>query len=538
MLGIGPQWIGIAIEQTGIRYIRLNKKKVWEIDKKCYLPLEPGMIIENQIADGEALQKQLKVWVKREKIKGRNISLSIPPSQIIIRKMSIPSTNPKEVKELVKLEVETGLHLPFENPVYDYVTTELDEENTHLLVFAAPSKLIEDYVGVLKYAGINVSSVEISATALARTLAESHEEIFEETMLIHLEKSLLDIHLFRNGYPVFMRTINLSDLQQRNTGHLTDEDEVSSDNPVGTEDYLSSEKIGEITAEISRMLNFYQYSLHDGSARITDLVIMGLPKSRKQLSDELSSIMTEQNVRAISFDHCDVIMDDPEINDYRNALGTAMKNNGSFAIDLLPREDVETQVFPYVAMGLALTWIVGIIAVALMYLGNQGQISSQTLRIEALNNQSVMLQQELSALQVSGAGGTNTQSVIDEILNYRVDAVDVLDELDGQLPQGGVIRDITYTSHSQIALTINFVRMEDAASYLVELRKMSFTISSMLDNVTMETTIAGSSDQTPLPNRIYSAVYRVDMNQPQVVSTEQAEETGLEGGDLDDGTTK
>jgi type IV pilus assembly protein PilN len=538
MLGIGPQWIGIAIEQTGIRYIRLNKKKDWEIDKKCYLPLEPGMIIENRIADGEALQKLVKQWVKQEKLRGGKISLSIPPSQMIIRKMTIPSTNPKQVKELVKLEVETGLQLPFDNPVYDYVTTEIDEENTYLLVIATPRKLIEDYVAVLEYAGMKVSSVEISATAIARTLAVTHAEIFEETMLIHLEQSLMDIYMFRSGHPVFMRTIDLYDLQKGNPVTLTEEDELSTGEAVGTEDFLSSEKIIEITAEISRMLNFYQYSLHDGSTRITDLIITGSPKSRLQLLDELVPIMAEQNVRAISFEHCDGIKADPDMNDYRNALGTALKSDGSFGIDLLPREDRETQAFPYVAAGLLLMWLGVFIAVIIMYLGNQGQISSQTLRIEALNNQSVMLEQELTALQVGGAGGMNTQKVIDALLEYRVDAVDVLDELEEQLPKGGVIRDITYTAHSQIVMTINFVGMEDAATYLEKLREMSFTVSSMIDKLSLESTSSGSTDKTPLPNRIYSAVYRVDMNQPQAVATEQTEKIEQEGGGIDDGTNK
>ncbi|OAB42965.1 pilus assembly protein PilM [Paenibacillus glacialis] len=540
MFGLGQQWIGIAIEQTGIRYVRLNKKKTWEIDKKCYLPLELGMIVENQIADGEALQNLLKAWVKQENIKGGKISLSIPPSQMIIRRMSIPSTNPKQVKELVKLEVETGLHLPFENPVYDYVTTELDVENTHLLVFAAPRKLIEDYVAVLEYAGLKVSSVEISATSIARTLAVTQGEIFEETMLLHLEKSLLDVYMFRSGHPVFMRSINLYDLHRRDPVNLNEDDELSSDHDIGVEDQLSPEQIVEITAEISRMLNFYQYSLHDGSTRITDLVITGSTERRIQLLDELSSMMTEQNVRVITFEQSEAIKYDPEMNDYRNALGTALKNNGHFAIDLLPREDREAQVFPYVAMGLSVLWIVGSIAIGVTYVGNQGQISTQTSRIEALNNQTTMLEQELTALQANGTQGKNTKTVIDELMKTRIDAVDVLDELDGQLPEGGVIRDIMYTQHSEIVLTINFVNMDDAAAYLVELRKMSFSISSMLEKLTLESTIPHSDGLTSEGSeatsiRMYSAIFRVDMNQPKVVPIVQTEQ---EGGDVIDGTNK
>ncbi|MCU4295764.1 fimbrial protein, partial [Brevibacterium permense] len=147
-------------EQNGVRYIKLKKNKSWELEKRCFLPLQPGMIVENEIADKMNFSEQLHSWVQENGLKGSEVSLSIPPSQIIIRRMTIPSTNAKQVEQLVKLEVETALHLPFENPVYDYLPTGKDEENTHLLVFAAPRGLVEDYVELLSDAGIKVSAVE------------------------------------------------------------------------------------------------------------------------------------------------------------------------------------------------------------------------------------------------------------------------------------------------------------------------------------------------------------------------------------------
>lgn len=153
MLGLQNPVAGLAIEQTGIRYISFKNKKSWEVRKKRYLPLPPGLIVENQVADSEALLETVKHWVKAERLRGSRVSLSIPPSQIIIRKMSIPSTNPKQVEQLVKLEVETGMHLPFESPVYDYVTMDVDEENSHLLVFAAPASPFKIILMCLKERG-------------------------------------------------------------------------------------------------------------------------------------------------------------------------------------------------------------------------------------------------------------------------------------------------------------------------------------------------------------------------------------------------
>lgn len=78
MLGLQNPVAGLAIEQTGIRYISFKNKKSWEVRKKRYLPLPSGLIVENQVADREALLETVKQWVKVERLRGKRISLSIP----------------------------------------------------------------------------------------------------------------------------------------------------------------------------------------------------------------------------------------------------------------------------------------------------------------------------------------------------------------------------------------------------------------------------------------------------------------------------
>ncbi|AIQ38180.1 hypothetical protein R50345_28415 [Paenibacillus sp. FSL R5-0345] len=530
MLGLGPKVAGISIEATGIRYISFKNKQSWEVRKKRYLPLLPGMIIENQVADSEALYDRVRQWVKKEGLRGSKVSLSIPPSQIIIRKMSIPSTNDKQVEQLVKLEVETGLHLPFENPVYDYVTLEVDEEHSHLLVFAAPRKSIQDYVDILERAGLRISSVEISATALARSIATGHGESFAETMLINLEPSVMDIYMFRNGNPVFIRTINLLDLHKgRNVAATAMEfmadSEVLAETAVAVEEQLSPEQMVEITAEISRMLSFYQYSLHDGSTRIKNLVITGTPSIRKQLDLELQQSLAELDITPISLDQMGKnAVSDLELNDYRVAAGTALKNIISVdTIDLLPREDRETLLFPYVTMGLVAIWLVGTIGTGIYFSANKGQISNGKEELQGLQDRSLMLQVELGKLKNSGPGQLDRKVAIEKIQNSKVIAVPILDELVEGLPPGAVILDINYTYRTAIDLTVNVPAMVDASNYLRQLRQMSFTVDASISKLTEGT--AGQNAGTNSLN-MYTAIYKVNLlpNNQQVNGTDASQE--------------
>lgn len=507
MLGIGQKAAGLSIEQTGIRYVRL-KKKTWEIDKKFFLPLPAGIIEENQIADGGALLELLKKAVKDAKLRGAEVSLSVPPSQMIVRKMVIPSTNSKQVEQLIKLEVETGLHLPFDNPVYDYVETETIDGQMHLLVFAAPRKLIQAYVDVVEASGLKVSSVEISGTALARTITLGQGDIFAETMLIHMEKSLLDVYMFHKGDPVFMRTINLYDITsiERTDDHSDAEPNVPAQ--TGMKQF-APEQIIEVTAEISRMLNFYQYSLHDGTTRIQDIIVTGNAEHREQLYQELRQSMSEIQLHAVDLLHLkDIVSPDPEINDYRLAVGAALKNSGGHKVNLLPREDREKVLFPYVAAALVGIWVLGVAATGTFYVLNKGQISNQDERLDALRDQRGAVEQELTSLSSSGLGQTERSEVIKEIKQYRESAVQILKELVESLPQGSVLRDIGYTYRSSVDITIYVQNMEQSSEYLVNLRRLPFTSDAMI----LKLTKGSRGRDASSPNEdFYTAIYKVNL---------------------------
>lgn len=520
---------GLAIEQTGIRYISFKNKKSWEFRKKSYLPLPPGMILENQVADSEALLKKVKQWVKKEGIRGNRVSLSIPPSQVIIRKMSIPSTNPKQVEQLVKLEVETGLHLPFESPVYDYVTIDVDEESSHLLVFAAPRKPIQDYVDVLEGAGLRVSSVEIAATALARSLALGQNADFEETMLINIEQTVLDIYMFRSGNPVFIRTINQMDLNGEVDSFFQPGLEYTSEAAAASElssDSLTPGQIVEITAEISRMLNFYQYSLHDGTTRIKKVLIAGSKFIRSQLFEELSQSLTELDVSTIGLENpVNGGASDKELNDYRVAAGAALRRGEFLTINLLPREDRETILFPYLAVGLAGLWLLGVLGTGILFATDKGQIAYNEQQIQGAQDRSLMLQAEMAKLNGT-SGAFNRRAAVEEILNYKTDIVPLLNELNDGLPQGGLLRSFNYAYRNSIDLTVRVPSMDAASIYLANLNKMSFTVSAEIQKLTEGDVMTGSGAVSTYT--AYTAVYHVNLL--------QAEEDGQEAIGEEDGS--
>ncbi|AIQ55126.1 pilus assembly protein PilM [Paenibacillus sp. FSL R7-0331] len=546
MFGIGNKAAGVSIEQTGIRYISFKNNQGKQVHKKRFMPLLPGMIVENQVADSEALLDRLRQWVKTKGLRGSAVSLSIPPSQMIIRKMTIPSTVEKQIDQLVKLEVETGLHLPFENPVYDYVVTGQEENESQLIILAAPRKVVQDYVDVLEDAGLKIKSVEVSATALARSIVAGYGHAFNETMLIHLEQSLLDIYMFRGGNPVFMRTINLVDLAQPQSIPFNlskelpfaAEAEAEAAASSATQHHLSAEQIVEITAEISRMLSFYQYSLHDGTTRITELLITGAPDMRSQLQQELQAALPELAIAPIAVDQFAAgVRPDNSLNDYRVAAGAALRDSKLRNINLLPREDRETIVFPYVAVTLAAVWVLGVAGTGILYTSVRGEYADQSTRIQAAQDQNANLQLELASLNSSGAGsGSFDRAAIIEALSAsRVNAAALLNELKSKLPYAAVIREISYSFRGDLLLTVNFTDMEHSGAYLTSLRGMPFAREAVIEKLSEGAASSGAAGG--LSNLMnYSAVYRVN-TAPAAADQQAAEaQAAAEGGADSNGT--
>jgi len=509
MLGFGSKKAGLTIEQNGVRFIQLKNNKTWEVEKQSFLPLDSGTIIENQIADEEKLRIQIRQWAEQEGLKGSRVALSVPPSQVIIRKMAIPAVQPKQVQQLVALEVETGLHLPFEEPVYDFIPIGREkqvqedgreEEITRVLVFAAPRKLISEYIEILDDAGIKTDSVEVSATALSRMAEISQGHPFTDTMLVHLEHAQLDVYMFREGHPIFLRTINLLDIEQEVP--LFESESYLAQKSSLAEDQLSMEQLVEITAEISRMLNFYQYSLHDGAARITELVVTGTEANRRQLVGELRQALAEIEIHELKLESSPGKQEDPSLNLYRVAVGAALRDEKNSLIDLLPRKDRETKTLPYALGALLLVWILAAGGTVFYYVSVQNETEAQVVQMEQLNTE---LQVKQLKLQESNTGAASPQKLIQAILETRTDAAAVLNEINSAIPQRGIIRNIAYQQGTSIDLTVDFTQMDQASVFLASLKEMSFTVDASISRLYQET------DTGTAAARLYGAVYRINM---------------------------
>ncbi|MGO4347266.1 pilus assembly protein PilM [Paenibacillus sp. MCAF9] len=462
----GLNRIGLTIDHTGVRYVKAKKKKGWEIEKSGFLPFAAGLIVEDQFTAVEELRNQLKHWVKAEKLTGAFVTVSIPTSQVIIRKLFIESSNAKELKQLIELEIETALHLPFEKPVYDYVIISSANDRSEVLVYVSPLKWIQQCVALLEGAGLKVKYAELASTALARAIKEKNDTKLESTMLINLDDSNIEIYMFHNSQPVFMRVMNeYEQLAIKETG-------------------LAPELIASINAEISRLLNFYQYSIHEGQSKITHTLVTGNVIGKEQLISEFSLLQPDMLVESQSFASSSPQMKGNEADEYRMAFGLAIRENKDKAINLLPERSINKKQFSAQLVVAGVLWFACLIVIVSLYAGASSSLQKQTKAADALTQSNALLEQELANLNKQSQLDVDPESVIKSIREHRQDAVAVLDQLQDHLPALAAIQTMEYSKPGSIALIVKFVDMKDVADYLSVLRTLPFSGGALLQGFT------------------------------------------------------
>ncbi len=452
MLAMGSKRIGMTVDASGIRYATLRKKNGWEIEKTGFYPFPPGLIEQDGIINDESLRISIRQWAKEERLQGASAILAVPTSQVIVRRLVIPAVNEKELRELIHLEVETAMHLPFDNPVYDYVPVVRGEETTQVLVYAAPRSWIDPLVSMLREARIKVVGTGIAATAIQGAVNPLNLEPPSGHMYIHLKGASVEIAMFHEGNPVFIRSI--------------DED--------GTSEGLSGLRVGELTAEISRMLSFYQFGIHEGSSKITKGILSGGGDSAKTLMNALRQALPDVDFYEAGAASIAAGMESDIAENYLVPGGLLVRSESVRQLTLLPRIDRETRYAPLAVSLIVVAWIACAALSVYGYAAATADSSRKEERILALGQERLALQRQISKAGSSAASGSDPYEQAEQLRASKQDVAALARGLEEILPPASRLVNFRYAKGGQLLADVRMATLGDASKYLFDLRRVSW----------------------------------------------------------------
>jgi type IV pilus assembly protein PilM len=291
-----------------IRFLELKQSSPLLVASMDERPLPEGVIKGGRIVDEETLLFILEECIDEWKIKRKSVRFVVPDPFVVIRKVSIPSDiREDEMAGYLFLEIGSSIHLPFEDPIFDFSSLETSGEKQEILLVASQEEIVDSYKLLLEEVKLKPVAADIAPLALYRTvLHEGKASPYEHTMLLHMDEQLLTISIFHKHEPIFTRPIVLEDeIEDSDTEYPM----------VILQDALN---------EIEKVMNFYRYSLYKGEQSVEKTVVSGGHPRLNTLKEQLQERVTIP-VELLQLKNVTTLYDEKVPAGYAIALGLALK---------------------------------------------------------------------------------------------------------------------------------------------------------------------------------------------------------------------
>jgi len=202
-LDIGSSSVKMAyVKSAGIEN-RLKKFGVY--------PLPADSIVDGAIMDHAAVVEGIQGVMQSLKIREKNVAISLSGHSVIIKKVQLATTTAEELEESIQWEVEQYIPFDIKDVKIDFhVIGPLKDDPTKMdvLLVAAKTDLINDYISVVKEAGLIPRIVDIDSLAIGNVFESTHPVSDEQVpMVVNIGASFMNINVLHAGVPLFTRDV-------------------------------------------------------------------------------------------------------------------------------------------------------------------------------------------------------------------------------------------------------------------------------------------------------------------------------------------
>ncbi len=281
--------VGIDIGSKHIKVIQLKKvKEAYHLERLGITTIEPELIVEGSILDSSRVVQSVKELISSTDIKAKNVTLSVSGhSSVIIKRVSLPQMSEEVLEESIKFEAEQYIPFDIEDVNLDFqILGAAEEENMmDVLIVAVKRDKVNEYVSVIKEAGLDPTIVDVDAFALENMYELNYEVKEEENVaLVNIGASMININIIKGGVSVFTRDSSvggnvLTEALQReftisyeNAEKLKQGESIEGIAPENVA-YAMASASDEIMSEISRSFDYFRDTTNYES--IDEIILSG-----------------------------------------------------------------------------------------------------------------------------------------------------------------------------------------------------------------------------------------------------------------------
>ena len=201
--------VGLDISDQSIRFVELKEtKNEFTVKKFGQRNIEPGIIVEGEIKNSDAVKKELAALHDEFKIEFANVSLR--EQQAYLLKLNLPKMKPIEIRGSLELQLEEYVPISPGEAVFDFdliKSVSGQEDYLEVGLTALPRMVSESYASIFSGTGITPLTFEVEAQSIARAAIPKGDK--GTFMIMDFGKTRTGISIVSEEVAVFTSTINV-----------------------------------------------------------------------------------------------------------------------------------------------------------------------------------------------------------------------------------------------------------------------------------------------------------------------------------------
>ena len=283
--------LGLDIGSSTVKLVQLKEsKKGFVLHKYASADLPPDSIVDGSLMNPSGIIDTIKGLIQSNKIKGKDVAISISGHSVIIKKISLPQMTDDELQESIQWEAEQ--YIPFDikdvNVDVQIINPNAGHEQMGVLLVAAKKDILDDYLSVVSEAGLKPTVVDVDTFAIQNMFELNYGFPPNETVaLINVGAAVININIVADGITTFTRDISLGgalltqEIQRQLSVTYEEAEHYKTagaanitNSSIAREVQSLSEKVSyQLTTEIQRSLDFYAATTVN--ADVTRLCVSG-----------------------------------------------------------------------------------------------------------------------------------------------------------------------------------------------------------------------------------------------------------------------
>ena len=203
--------VAIDIGSSSIKLVELDgKESSLRLRRFAVELLPPGLVTDGVITEPGAVKLALSKLAKSSGVNGRRASVSIGGSGVLIKKVPVPLGKDLSLDEQVNYAAEQAFQIDPGELYRDHIVLPEEagkEGEIDALVVGARREIIEQYVSVIREAGMRLGVIECSAFSLANVFEYNYGIVEGLCAIISIGASYCQMSFLFNGRFIFNRDL-------------------------------------------------------------------------------------------------------------------------------------------------------------------------------------------------------------------------------------------------------------------------------------------------------------------------------------------